>query len=207
MNELDMQQTLRLTTRLSLSGKEEFHILVGQLSVNSGESLELIIDLLDIFGVQIDLEESRAVSSESGSLANDLSRVNEVRQEGVVNGSQSAGARAELAGVVARILGRKDSALGEDDDVLAREFLLQLADEASLELLEALVEAVRDEDDNALLAAWEFNLLGRGKEEISELSAHLFGGNFQFNESFSDLLLELGWLLVFLLHNLLSSEI
>jgi hypothetical protein len=192
---------------LGLSGEQEFHILVGQLSVNSGESLELIINLLDILGVKIDFEEARAVSSESGSLANDLGRVNEIAEDGRVDGGQSAGARANLTGVVARICGREDSALGEDDDVFAREFLLQFADQSSLKLLKALVKTVRNEDNNTLLATGQLNLLGRGEEEIAELSAHLFRGDFQFNESLGDLLFELGWLLVLLLHNLLSSEV
>jgi hypothetical protein len=77
--------------------------------------------------------------------------------------------------------------------VLAREFLLQFADQAALDLLEFGVLAERHEDDVSLFASGrDGHILGGDKEEFPQFTAEVFGGHFELNECTSDLLLEGG---------------
>ena len=76
-----------------------------------------------------------------------------------MNRGEGAGAWAALSRSQAVVLLGKDCALGDEDDVLAAELLLQFADQAGLNLLEFLGEAERHEDDDGGLVASSFNFL------------------------------------------------
>ena len=94
----------------------------------------------------------------------------------------------------------QDPPLGNEDDVLAGELLLELADEASLDLLEGLQLRNRHEDDDGLLAL-HFDLLGSGDVQLSELAFQV-GVDLQIEEGLRDRLLELVGLLVVSLDDL-----
>ena len=59
--------------------------------------------------------------------------------------------------------------------MLARELLLELADEALLDLVEVLEEAERDEDGDSLLATGNIELLGGHEEKVVEVGLKLGG--------------------------------
>ena len=74
------------------------------------------------------LEEARSVQPNSYPLSDNLGRVDEVVQDGVVHGHQSAGPRSLLLQLVGlpRGLGQ-DPPLGDEHYVLAAELLLELS--------------------------------------------------------------------------------
>jgi hypothetical protein len=55
--------------------------------------------------------------------------------------------------------------------VLVVELLFQFADQSALDLLELLVEAERNEDDNSLAVVGEGDFTGGGNVEVVQLSA------------------------------------
>ena len=79
--------------------------------------------------VQMDLEEPGAVEPDAHPLAHDLGGVDEVVEDGVVHGHQGAGDGPLLLQLVGLAGGLgQDAALGDEDNVLAGELLLELAD-------------------------------------------------------------------------------
>ncbi len=85
----------------------------------------------------------------------------------------------------------KDGALSKDHDVSTRELLLELADETALNLLELLVLAVRNEDNDGLLVA-NNDLLSVSNGETSELSRHILASvSLDLREGLGDRLNEL----------------
>jgi hypothetical protein len=99
------------------------------------------------------------VDLDAGSLTNNLSGVDEVIQDLLVDSSQSA--RSGTGLLLARVasgLGH-DATLSNEKDVAVRELLLELAGKSLLDLVEGLQLRNRDEDDDSLLATTEFNLI------------------------------------------------
>jgi hypothetical protein len=90
-----------------------------------------------------------------------------------------------------RGLGQNPS-LGDEDDVLAGELLLQLADKPGLDLLEGLELRHGHEDDDGALAG-HLDLLGRRDVELAELGLQV-GVDLQLEQSLRNGLLELIWL-------------
>lgn len=99
--------------------------------------------------VQVDLEETSAIKTEADPLADNFCWVHEVVEDSTVNGHQRTAAGSLLFLLVnfPRRLG-EDSPLGNEDDMLARELLLQLTDQPGLNLLEGLQLRNRHKDDN-----------------------------------------------------------
>merc|ERR1719219_536221 len=90
--------------------------------------------------VQVDLEEARSIQTDSYSLPDNLRWVDQVVQDGVVYGHQSAGPRSLLLQLVGLPGGLgQDPPLGNEDDVLATELLLELSHQPGLDLLLQLV--------------------------------------------------------------------
>ena len=99
----------------------------------------------------------------------------------------------------------EDGALGNEANVLARELLLQLADEARLDLLETLVLAVGHEDDHGLAAA-TVDLLDGGDDKVAELGGEVLARVLELDEGARDALLEVVELLAARLEDLLLVE-
>ena len=91
--------------------------------------------------VEMDLEDSGSVEPHSDPLADNLGGVDEVVEDRVVYGEKGARPRPLLLQLVglSRRLG-EDASLGDEDDVLAAELLLQFTDQTSLERIKTLLK-------------------------------------------------------------------
>merc|ERR1712080_791760 len=113
------------------------------------------------------LEPSRRINP----LSYNLSRVNQVIEDGGVHRLESTGDRPLLFQLVSLPggLGRNPP-LGNEHHMLPREFLLQLADQSGLDLLESLQLWNWDKDDDGFLASATIPMLGRSDVELPQLS-------------------------------------
>mmetsp|Transcript_16388 Transcript_16388/g.32816 ORF Transcript_16388/g.32816 Transcript_16388/m.32816 type:complete len:220 (+) Transcript_16388:114-773(+) len=171
----------KLETKLSVLHRElEHNILVGEGLVHIGKSLKLGLNVDQILGVKVDLEGLGTVSLISNSLADNLGRVYNILQYGLVDGGQGSGHRAGalLCGLSVEGLG-EDGSLSNNDHVSAAELLLELADNSRLDLVEILQLAERNKDDDSLAASIQFHLLGSGYIQSVEISLKLSGRGLQ----------------------------
>ena len=106
----------------------------GELAVDLGVRVEAVVDAAALLLVEDDLEELGAVLLGAEALADDLDGVDEVSEDGVVDGGKSPRARALLlegvAGAGGALGAGEDAARSEEDDVAVRELLLELAGQA-----------------------------------------------------------------------------
>lgn len=104
-----------------------------QAAVDLGVSVDAVVDVAALSLVQDDLEKLAVVLLGAQTLADDLDGVDQVAQDGIVNGSQGSRAGSLLLEGVARAgrsLGaRQDTARGQDQDVTVGELLLELTSE------------------------------------------------------------------------------
>jgi hypothetical protein len=107
----------------------------------------------------------------------------------------------QLVGLASRLW--QDPPLGNEDDMLAGELLLQLADESGLDLLEGLELRHGHEDDDGLLAL-DFDLLGGRDVELAEVALQV-RVDLEIEQSLRDRLLELIGLLVVRFDNLCAG--
>lgn len=115
-------------------GELEGDTTAGEAAVDLGVGVEAVVNTTTLLLVEDDLEELGTVLLGAETLADDLDGVDEVGQDGVVDGGQSARTGALLGLGVAgagRALGAgQDAARGQDQDVAVRELLLELAGQA-----------------------------------------------------------------------------
>lgn len=114
-------------------GELEGDTAAGQLAVDVGVGIQAVVNTTTLLLVKDDLQGLGAVLLGAEALADDLDGVDEVGEDGVVDGGQSAGAGTLLLLGVARAGGSlgagQDAARGEDQDVAVGELLLQLTGE------------------------------------------------------------------------------
>jgi hypothetical protein len=112
----------------------EDHIAARQPAVDLAIGIQTVVDTATLLLVQDDLEGLGAVLLGADTLADDLDRVDDVGQDGVVDGRQSAGTRALLgqlgAGTRRALRTGQDAAGSNDDDMAVGELLLELTGEA-----------------------------------------------------------------------------
>ncbi|KAL0630952.1 hypothetical protein Q9L58_010193, partial [Maublancomyces gigas] len=108
------------------------NVLASQLLVHLAESIDLVIDGRALLGVQEDLDDLMSVLLGADPLAYDLSGVDKVREDRIMDGSERARSRALLGDAAAARGEREDTALGDKQDVAVGEFLLELTRESSL---------------------------------------------------------------------------
>lgn len=115
-------------------GELEGDTAAGELAVDLGVGVQAVVNTATLLLVEDDLEVLGTVLLGAETLADDLDGVDEVGQDGVVDGGQSAGAGALLLLGVARAGGAlgagQDAARGEDQDVAVGELLLELTGQA-----------------------------------------------------------------------------
>lgn len=108
----------------------EVDTTASKAAVDLRVSVESVVDTSLLLLVKDDLEDLGAVLLGAETLANDLDWEDEVGEDGVVHGSQCAGAWALLgergAGAGGALWAWQDAAGGEDDDVAVGELLLEL---------------------------------------------------------------------------------
>jgi len=112
--------------------------------------------------IQDNLQQLAAIFLGAETLADNLNRVNQIGEDGVMDGGQCSGTRTLLglrgSGAVGALGAGKDAAGGEDENVSVGELLLELTGEALLHSVEALKGWDGDKDDDSLLAVANFNL-------------------------------------------------
>jgi len=115
-------------------GELEHNVAAGQPTVDLAVSVETVVNTTLLLLVQDNLQGLAAVLLGADALADDLDGVDEVSEDGVVDGGQSAGTGALLSLVGARVDGAlgagQNAALSHEEDMAVRELLLQLAGEA-----------------------------------------------------------------------------
>lgn len=134
----------------------------GQFPVDLKVSVESVVHTTTLLLVQNHLQDLASVLLGAESLSDNLDRVDNVGEDGIVDSGQSSAARSLLslrgAGSVGALGLGQDAALGEDDHVAVGELLLELAGEALLDLVEAGEKRDGDEDDNGTLSVADFEL-------------------------------------------------
>jgi hypothetical protein len=136
------------------------------------------------------------VKSEANALSSNLSGVDDIVEDSIVNSSQGAASWALLLldGVVASWLA-EDASLSNDQHVLTAELLLELVHKSGLELAERRSKAVGDEDDDGrAIANWD--LLGAGNVEVGQLELRV---GLKIEEGLGNCVLELSGLTTLLL--------
>ena len=172
--------------------EDEGDLLVGELAVDSGVGAGAGLNVGLILGVEVNLDDALAIDLAAGALAGDLGGVNNVLEDGILDGGQGAGARAGGGRAGGALVGvAEDGALGDDEDVAAGELLLELADELLVDLVEGLEELVGDVEDDGLLAGSAVDLLGGGDVEVLEGALEVVGGHLEVEDLLGDLELEL----------------
>jgi len=182
-------------------------MLASQGCVHSRECFELVGHLVRV--VQRHLDQLVAIQGHTNTFAADVGRVHKVCQDGLVHSSQSArhwahlslGGLAGLAGLLVL-----DLTLGHEDDVLAREFLLELTHKSHLVLAEQVLETVWDEDDDGSSALVDNDFLGTSDVQVLQERAELLIVDLEVHEGLGDLVLELCGLSLFLLDLLACSK-
>ena len=140
---------VRLTTRNPLTNllarvlctalrELEVDTFASQTLVDLAVGVESVVHTTPLLLVEHDLEDLAAVLPSAHTLADNLNRVDEIREDGIVDGGECARARALLglrgAAAVAALGARQDAAGGNDQDVAVRELLLELAREAEVQI-------------------------------------------------------------------------
>merc|ERR1719465_60702 len=117
----------------SIDREVEDSILAGQPLEHRAEALQLVLDVGLILGVQVHAGLLGSIHAHTGPLADNLHRVDEVLQDGVVHSSECPAAWALLRGATAASQNLLlDLPLSHNDDMLPAELLLKLTDKTLL---------------------------------------------------------------------------
>lgn len=156
----------RLVFRRSTHWKLKAHTPPRQLSVDLPIGVKPIIHTALLLLIKNNLQHLTPVLLRPDPLAHNLDRVHHIGQDRVVHGGQGARAGSFLGLRCAAAVGAfgtwEDAAGGEDEDMAVGEFLLELAGEPLLNLVEAREEGDRNEDYDGFLAVADFDLDGGG---------------------------------------------
>merc|ERR1719378_1091413 len=141
----------------------ESDFLSCQLLVDISKGVCLVFNIGLLGLVQMNLKETGSIKPDLDSLSNNLSWVDEVVQDAVMDGQEGAGSWPLLLQLVGLPGGfGKNPSLGDENHMLSTELLLKFSDQPSLNLLEGLELRNRNEDDNSLLSPTAFLLTRPG---------------------------------------------
>lgn len=167
-------------------------MLIGQLSIDSGVGVSASLHVGLVATVKVNLEDAASVDLAAGALSSNLGGVYDVFQNGVLDSGESAGTRAKSSGLLRTSVAlSKNVALSDNDNMLSGKFLLQLTDKASLDLLERLLEFVRDIDDDRLTSSSAVDLFRSSDVKITKRGLQLCGGHLKVKKFLGDTRLEL----------------
>lgn len=133
-------------------GELKGHLTAGQLLVDGRECVDFVFDGRLLVLVEMHLDQLRAVQLDANALANNLGGEHQILEDGVVDRGQRSRTWSLLlqrVACVARRLGQ-NLAFANEHNVLAGEFLLELAHQTGLDLLEGLLLGHRHIDDDGL---------------------------------------------------------
>lgn len=115
-------------------GELEDDALAGQFAVDLGVGVEAEVDAAALLLVEDDLEDLAAVLAGAGALADDLDGVDDVVEDGVMDGRQRPRVgpllRLRRPRSIAAFGAGEDAARGQEEDVSVRELLLQFPRQA-----------------------------------------------------------------------------
>lgn len=141
-----------------------------QSSVDLGVGVESVVDTATLLLIEDNLQQLAVVLLGAQTLADDFDGVDEVGEDGVVDGSQSSRTGSLLllgvAGASGSLGAGQDAARGKDQDVAVGELLLELTGEAvKIVSLRAFDTRMVCEDQECGLTAAELggNQPGRGR--------------------------------------------
>merc|ERR1719203_2121203 len=142
-------------------GEFKGHLFAGQLLVHSRVRFGLVFNVGLLVLVQMNLEQTGTVKTETNPLSDNFCRVNKVVEDSIVNSHQSTTARTLLL-LPVHFPGRfgQNPSLGDKDHMLARELLLQFTNQSGLDLLKGLDLRNGHEDNNGLFACADIDFLG-----------------------------------------------
>jgi hypothetical protein len=132
-------ESLRLAKHLVLvrgfrQRELEVDVGAGQALVHLGVGVQTVVDRAALLLVENDADDTAAVSALEHAATDNLNRIDEIGQDGVVDGLEGARTRALLGLVGARPVGalraRQNATHAEDQDMAIGELLLELAGEA-----------------------------------------------------------------------------
>jgi len=184
-----------LVFTLSADWELKRHTPSSQLPVHITVCVESVVNTTPLLLVQDDLHQLAAVLAGTDTLSDDLDWVDDIGEDGVVDGGECSRSWALLglgcAGTVGTFWAGEDAALGKDDDVAVGELLFEFTGQSLLDLVEALEERNWDEDDNCLLSVANIELTGRDELQRSQSSLQVGGVGLKFVEGSCDLCLQL----------------
>ena len=168
----------------------EDDVLVRQLSVDGGEGIGLVLHILLTLSTKEHLDRLASLTAERRLLANALTRIDQIVDDGLVHRGQSVAVGAHTVELVSTAVGlAEDGSLSNEHHGAALELLLELRGETGLNESEVLEELAGHEDDDGLLVASDLDLLDSGHleglEGLSKILALL--GDFGNLVSDSDL--------------------
>jgi hypothetical protein len=168
---------------LGVLGKLEVDALASQTLVDLGVGVEAVVDTTTLLLVEDNLEDLGVVLLGTDALADDLDGVDEVGEDGVMDGGEGTGDGTLLglgcAAAVAALGAGQDTAGSDDQHVAVGELLLELTGETDRDVslggvfqmrdicfmnlpllgtVPALKKGDRDEDDDSLLAVASLDL-------------------------------------------------
>jgi len=170
----------------------ESNLLVGQLSVNRSVSISASLNIGLVTSIKVHLEDTTSINLAASALSSDLSGVNNILKNGILDRRKSTRARAQSHSFLGTsVTLSKDVTLGNNDDMTSRKLLLQLADKAGLDLLEGLLKLEWHINDDSLASSTTVNLLGCGDVEVTERCLQVGGGHLEVEKLLGDLGLKL----------------
>ncbi|GIL70710.1 hypothetical protein Vretifemale_1428, partial [Volvox reticuliferus] len=147
----------------------EAHVLACEALIDAGKRLQLVLGGVAVLWVQVHLQDLGPIQPVSNPLANNFRWVHEVIQNGVVHRSQGAAAWAGVCLAIAG--GRKDPPVGDDDHVPAAELFLKLPDQALLDLMESLKQAVGNVNNDRLPGTvGDIDLFGGSDIQVTQVA-------------------------------------
>lgn len=136
----------------------ENNLLTGQFVVDGLERFQLVVDVLDVLGVQQDLLDLVTTNQVSDSLTNDFSWENQIFQDLIVNSSQGSGSWSLLSlSGFSRWLWQ-DSSFSQEDDMTVLELLFQFSGQLDLDLVVGSQRWDWNKDSQSFLTTSDFDL-------------------------------------------------
>merc|ERR1719215_58243 len=181
----------------------ESSLLVGESFVHSSENSQLLLGGFLVLAIKADLQDLASIGLDLGALSRDFRRKDNILEDGLMNRSESAGARADLMSTTTKVL-VQDSAVGHEDNVFLLELLFQFADQLGKELLRLTVNHVWQEHaDSGLLATRALDFGSAREAELTQISLELITRSvLDVEDGLCDLLFELVGGNALRLHNL-----
>jgi len=166
-------------------------VFVGELAVDGSVDVRSSRNIGLVSGIEEDLHESLSVGLHSGALSGDFGGVDNIVQDGILNGGQCSRARTRSAGLlVASISLSENCALSNDHDDLSGEFLFELTDKFLVNLVDRFEQLERNIQDDSSASASTVDLLCGCDVNASKRGFELGRGHFKVKKLIGNLLLE-----------------